>query len=486
MIQIRQIITALTTEPIRQMILTKLPKSIADTPINGAAIDSRQVIPGAMFVALPGERTDGHNFISNAFNNGAAIALIEKDCPDYPILDITENISSLNFLPIEAFPFCIKVTNTLIALQAIAAYWRSTLNLQVVGITGSVGKSSTKELVASVLGQKYHTLKNRGNLNNEIGLPLTLLNAGPGHEVAVLEMGFFVQGEIKLLCEIAKPSIGVVTNIGTVHAERAGSQEIIAQGKAELIEALPKSGTAILNADDPYVRSMANQTDANVLLYGRHPQSDLRVEDIKGLGLNGIKCTFVYLGEKFSVHLPLIGRHSAFTALRAAAVGLAAGMNWEEITAGLQKSRNQIRMVATRAWNGALILDDSYNAAPESTIAALQLLSDVQEGAATQRHIAVLGEMYELGQYEKQGHEQVGQYAAETCDLLIAVGDRSKIIAEAAAQKGMDPQNIYWLPSVQEAIDLLENTLQETDVVLIKGSHGLRMDRITWALETQA
>ena len=486
MIQIRQIITALTTEPIRQMILTKLPKSIADTPINGATIDSRQVIPGAMFVALPGDRTDGHNFISSSFNNGAVIALVEKDCPDYPVLDIIENTNS-NYLPsIKAFPFCIKVPNSLIALQTIATYWRSTLDLQVVGITGSVGKSTTKELVASVLGQKYHTLKNRGNLNNEIGLPITLLNAGLGHEAAVLEMGFFVPGEIKLLCEIAKPSIGVVTNIGTVHAERAGSQEIIARGKAELIQALPKSGTAILNADDPYVRGMASQTDANILLYGKHPQSDLRVEDIKGLGLNGIECTFIYQGEKFPLHLPLIGRHSAYTALRAAAVGLATGMNWKEITAGLQKSRNQIRMVATRAWNGALILDDSYNAAPESTMAALQLLSDIQEGTTTQRHIAVLGEMYELGQYEIQGHQQVGQFVPETCDILIAVGESSKIIAEAAAQKGMDPKTIFWLPSVQKTIDLLKNTLQETDVVLIKGSHGLRMDRITWALETQA
>ena len=228
-------------------------------------------------------------------------------------------------------------------MQQIARFWRRKQNLRVIGITGSVGKSTTKELVTEVLKSRYHTLKNIGNLNNEIGLPLTILRMGEGHERAVLEMGFFVPGEIKFLCDIALPQVGVITNIGTVHAERAGSQETIARGKSELIQALPAApeGIAVLNYDDPFVRPMATLTNARIFYYGLSPEADLWADEIVGMGLDGIRFRLHYKNEVLHLRVPLIGRHSVHTALRAAAVGLVEGCSWNQIIDGLQHGQYQ-------------------------------------------------------------------------------------------------------------------------------------------------
>lgn len=465
--------------------LTGIRLELPNTVINEAAIDSRQIIPGAMFIAIPGERTDGHNYIGEAFKNGASLALIQRDLPpQFATFDL-RNPSSLveTTLPsdiLRGVPFCLRVENTLEALQKIAAFYRRKLNLRVIGVTGSVGKSTTKELIAEVLSQRYRTLKNAGNLNNEIGLPLTLLRLGMGHERAVLEMGFYVPGEITFLCDLALPEVGVITNVGTVHAERAGSQEVIARGKAELVQALPPSpkGVAILNYDDPWVRPMAEQTQAQVFYYGLDPAADLWADEVESMGLEGIRFRLHYHHEVLHLRVPLIGRHSVHTALRAAAVGLVEGLTWSEIIAGLRRGHAQLRLVAVRTQNGALILDDSYNASPESTLAALNLLNEL-EGYK----IAVLGDMLELGQYEHQGHEKVGVRAAEVAQRLIAIGERAKIIVEAAQQSGLSPALISWVPDVPQAIEILRAELKEGDVVLIKGSHGLRMDRIVSALE---
>ncbi len=297
----------------------------------------------------------------------------------------------------------------------------------MVGITGSVGKSTTKELVAEVLSIRSRTLKNPGNLNNEIGLPLTILRLGKGHEHAVLEMGFYVPGEIAFLCDIARPQIGVVTNIGSVHAERAGSKEEIARGKSELVQSLPADGVAILNYDDPYVKAMAEKTNARVLFYGLDPRADLWADDITGEGLEGIRFNLHYKSEMYQMRIPLIGQHSVHTVLRAAAVGLVEGMAWAEIIYGLKNSRTQLRLVAVYTPSGAMLLDDSYNASPESTLAALNLLEDLDG-----RKIAVLGDMLELGQYEVEGHTKVGIRAAEIVSELVTVGERGKMIAESA------------------------------------------------------
>jgi UDP-N-acetylmuramoyl-tripeptide--D-alanyl-D-alanine ligase len=463
--------------------LTSTRPEIAMLVITEAIIDSRQVIPGCLFVAIQGERVDGHDFIQDVFEQGASFALIEHDCSgSFSILDLRTKVDLEKINTIE-LPICLRVDNTVLALQQIARFWRRKLEIRVVGITGSVGKSTTKELVAEVLSERFRTLKSPGNLNNEIGLPLTILKLGSGYQRAVLEMGFYVPGEISFLCDIALPHIGVVTNIGTVHAERAGSQEVIAAGTSELVQALPASpdGVAILNYDDPLVRAMAEKTKARILFYGLNPGADLWADQVESLGLEGIQFRLHYRNEILHVKVPMIGRHSVHTAMRAAAVGLAEELTWQEIMEGLRSGHAQLRLMAVRSKNGALLLDDTYNASPESSLAALNLLADL-EG----RRLAVLGDMLELGQYEKQGHEMVGVRAAQISDQLITFGERSHIIAQAARQAGMKPNCIFEFEEINDAIGFLNNFLTSKDVVLIKGSRGMQMDQIVTALEVPA
>jgi len=452
-----------------------------NTPvITEAAIDSRQVIPGSLFVAVPGERVDGHDFLAEAFKRGASFALIQQDAEtSFRTLDLRAGLQAES-IPDLTLPICLRVDNTVTALQQIARFWRRQLDIRVIGITGSVGKSTTKEMIAEVLSQRYRTLKSPGNLNNEIGLPLSILKLSSGYQRAVLEMGFYVPGEIAFLCDVALPQVGVVTNIGTVHAERAGSQEAIAQGKSELVQALPEDGVAILNFDDPWVRKMEEKTHAQVFFYGLSSESDLWADNVEGLGLEGIRFRLHYQRETLHVRVPLIGRHSVHTALRATAVGLVEGLTWQEIFDGLNQGHTQLRLVAVRSKTGALILDDTYNASPESMLAALNLLDELDG-----RKIAVLGDMLELGQYERQGHEMVGLRAAQVADTLLTLGTRAHVIAEAARRSGMRRSSILEFDELEPIIDWLNENLAKNDSVLIKGSHGLRMDRIVNILEVR-
>lgn len=459
--------------------LVEMRPEWARWPISDTVIDSRQATPDSMFVALPGDNVDGHDYVQHSFEKGASVAIVQHPMPGLNTIDlrmVDQKILQTEFNP----PVCILVNDSLQALQQVAKHWRRQLDLQVIGITGSVGKSTTKEIVYSVMSQRYLTLKNRGNLNNEIGLPLTILGLNRQHQCAVLEMGFYVPGEINLLCDIALPRVGVITNIGTVHAERAGSQEAIARGKSELVQALPSApeGIAILNYDDPLVRPMASLTQAKVFYYGLDECADLWADHVEGLGLEGIRFRLHFHNETLHLRVPLIGRHSVHTALRATAVGLTLGLTWQEIIEGLSLPQTQLRLVAVRARNGATILDDTYNASPESTLAALNLLDELDG-----RKVAVLGDMLELGQYEKRGHEMVGVRAAEVADELIVVGERARMISVAAENAGMPADTIIELDDVLDVIEFLKDRLQSRDVVLVKGSHGMKMDRIVSALE---
>ncbi len=460
--------------------LTGLRPAMKPLVLTEAAIDSRQVLPGGLFVAIPGERVDGHNYVGQAFQRGAVAALIQRPVEvEARLVDARPGASFAVEEQAEA-PICILVENTVQALQTIAAFWRRKLSLRVIGITGSVGKSTTKEAIAQVLSQRYKTLKSLANLNNEIGLPLNMLRLTPGHQYAVLEMGFYVPGEIAQLCEIALPQVGVLNNIGTVHAERAGTQEIIAQGKGELVESLPKApeGIAILNYDDPFIRPMNARTQARVFYYGLDPAADLWADNVEGMGLEGIRLRLHYRKETLFARVPMIGRHSVHTVLRAAAVGLVEGLTWDEIIRGLQESQAQLRLVAVRAENGALILDDTYNAAPESTLAALNLLEEISG-----RHVAVLGDMLELGQYEREGHERVGARAAEVADVLVTFGVRAHLIAESARRAGMKRTSVHEFEDLNEMIAWLKKNLTGNDAVLFKASNSMRLDRAVSALE---
>ena len=451
--------------------------------LSSAVIDSRQAVEDSLFIALPGERDNGHEYVQAAFDNGAVVALVEKEMPDsLPTLDLREEYFLPEELSISA-PLCLRVENTLSALQKIAANWRNQHEIKVVGITGSVGKTSTKELTAALLSEKFSVLKNPGNRNNEIGLPLTLLDLDHHHDIAVLEMGFYVPGEIRTLCEIARPQVGVVSNIGTVHAERAGSQETIARGKAELVESLPvgPEGVAILNKDDPWVCWMAEQTHADVFTYGIVEEADLSASSIQPLGLEGIACTLSYQGQEHQVRSPLLGEFSAYTILRAVAVALVMGLTWDQIVGGLSDIRVDLRMRPFTLPNGVTVLDDTYNASPASTMAALQLLKGLGG-----RRVAVLGDMLELGQYEEEGHKSVGDYAANSADVVILVGRRSKTTAKAAIEKGFPKENIHWYPDSDQAAGPAASTIQKGDIVLVKGSNSMQMDKIIARLEQTA
>lgn len=450
----------------------------ASIGISEAVIDSRQSIRASLFVAIE----SGHNFVKAAFKNGSHLAMIQSDIDsDIPVLDLTKSFDANTHIP--ETPFAIRVADTTASLQKFSAFWRKKFDIRVIGITGSVGKSTTKELVSDVLCQHYRTLKNIGNYNNEVGLPLTLLRLGEGYERAVLEMGFYTPGEIKLLCDLALPQVGILTNIGTVHAERAGSQAAIALGKSELVQALPAApdGTAILNLDDPWIVPMAKQTKARVFFYGLDPKADLWADEIVSQGLNGIRFRLHYQGEEYPMQAPVIGQHSIHTILRAVAAGLVEEMDMPEIIKGLQEASTQLRLVTVHTRQGALLLDDTYNASPESTLAALNLLSELPG-----RKIAVLGGMYELGIYEKSGHEKIGIRAAEVASQLLTFGEHARMISTAAIQAGLPSTSVSSFDDAEELIQSLQSLLKQGDVVLVKGSHGLHMERIVQALEVEA
>jgi UDP-N-acetylmuramoyl-tripeptide--D-alanyl-D-alanine ligase len=451
----------------------------APQSISQVVIDSRQAQEGSLFVALPGERLDGHQFVAQAFSRGAMAAIIQQPVAGYQGQLIEAEHLLSDSLVLET-PVCIQVEDSLKGLQQLAAFWRKKFAPRVVGVTGSVGKSTTKELIWSVLSTRFNTLKSQGNYNNEIGLPLTLLQLDAGHERVVLEMGMYDLGEIAALCEIAQPHIGIITNVGPVHLERLGTIERIAQAKSELVQALPPQGTAILNYDDPLVRPMADQTEASVFTYGLSAQADLWASDVTSAGLEGIRFTFHYGSEAIHAHLPLLGRHSVHTALRAALAGLVEGLAWEEIISGLQSlpSSAQLRLVAVAGPNGSTLLDDSYNASPASTIAALNLLDDL----AANRKIAVLGDMMELGSYEEEGHRKVGCRAADVVDLLVVIGPRARYIAEEAEACGLAPEAIVSLEDNQAAVAYLEKNLEPQNIVLIKGSLSRKMGEIVTGL----
>jgi UDP-N-acetylmuramoyl-tripeptide--D-alanyl-D-alanine ligase len=456
---------------------------LAGRAVTDAVIDSRLAIPGSLFVALPGEKVDGHDFVKDAFERGAAAALVEKDLPGFDTLDLRAGRVTAEMLPAvgqkEKLHLCLRVENSLLALQETAAAWRDRLtDLRVIGVTGSVGKSTTKEMIASVLAARYPTMANEANLNNEIGLPLTLLKVTETHRRLVLEMGFYVPGDIAFLCRIAKPHVGVLTLIGPVHLERAGSMEAIVEGKAELVEALPADGTAILNYDDERVRAMASRTKAKVFLYGLDPAADLWADDVEGLGLEGVHFNLHYQGETLHARLPLLGQHSVHTVLRAAAVGLVEGLNWQEILNGLSAPFTQLRLVAATGPGGALLIDDTYNASPDSMMAALNLLAELDGN-----RVAVLGDMLELGEQEQMGHRMVGGRAATVADLLVTIGERARWIAEEAHLQGLSSARIAVFGTTAEALEFLRTRVGAGDVVLVKGSRGLRMDEIVLALE---
>ncbi len=448
--------------------------------LSKVVVDSREAVPGSLFVALKGERVDGHDFINDAFQRGAIVALCERmpESAQASRIDLLhQDERAVTDWP-GTLPVCMVVEDSVKAMQKAAGLWRSQFDVKVVGITGSVGKSSTKELTHAVLSQRFCTFKSPGNRNSIIGLPAALFDLRPEHERAVLEMGMYSTGEIEQLCEIARPEIGVVTIIGPVHMERAGSMESIVAAKQELVEALPSDGVAILNRDDDRVMAMADHTKARVFSYGLDSGADVWADHIHSMGLDGVRFTLHHRHDSLSLGVPMLGRHSVHTALRATAVALVEDLSWEEIAAGLSEaSAAQFRIEAVPGPNGATIIDDTYNSSPDSALAALNLLAELDG-----RRVAVLGDMLELGDAEEQSHRLVGRRVADVADILVAVGPRALIIAKEAQKVGMSSKSIIWVDETPDAVPILEEMIEERDMILIKGSYGMRMDRIVSAI----
>jgi UDP-N-acetylmuramoyl-tripeptide--D-alanyl-D-alanine ligase len=342
-------------------------------------------------------------------------------------------------------------------------------------VTGSLGKTTTKELAAALLAARYPVLKNEANYNNEIGLPLTLLELTHRHRRAVLEMAMRAQGEIRTLCEIARPEVGVVTNVGPSHQERLGSLEAIAAAKAELVESLPPHGVAVLNGDDPLVRTMAGRTKARPLLFGTSPAADVRATEIASRGLEGVSFRLHWQGESALARIRLPGRHNVANALAAAAVALADGMSPAEVADALEGAPVSSRIQVRRGRGGCTILDDTYNASPASMAAALDLLAELPG-----RRIAVLGDMRELGAAERESHLAAGRRAAETADVIHTVGEVAGIIAEAAREAGHDSTH-HW-STKEEAGEALAADLRPDDVVLLKASRAMALETLLDAL----
>ena len=460
--------------------LTSYERTGQEASISAVVVDSREATPGSLFVALQGEHVDGIDYVGDAFRRGAVAALTERMPQGVEASEI--DIASAGERAIEAWdgalPLCIIVEDSVEAMQKAATLWRSQFDVQVIGITGSVGKSSTKEMTHAVLSQRFNTFKSPGNRNSILGLPAAIFGLRPEHERAVLEMGMYTTGEIESLCEMTRPKIGVVTIIGPVHLERAGSMETIVAAKQELVEALPEDGTAILNYDDERVMAMAEHTRARTFTYGLDSGADVWADNIHSMGLNGVRFTLHHGHEAFSLGIPMLGRHSVHTALRATAVGLVEKLSWEEIAAGLSEaSTAQFRLEAVPGPHGSTIIDDTYNSSPDSALAALNLLSELHG-----RRIAVLGDMLELGSAEEHSHRLVGRRAADVADLLLAVGPRARTISEEAQSVGMPAEALKWVEEATDAIPILERLIKEGDVLLIKGSYGMRMDRIVAAI----
>ncbi len=455
---------------------------------SGVAIDSRSALPGSLFVALSGEHQDGHAFIETALKQGCrgALARGEAVSPSrrQALAAAVYEWDGAHWLRSGAAntqPILVLVPDPLDALQRLAACWRSRFDPVVIGITGSIGKSSTKELLGTVLARKKVVLKSEKSYNNEIGLPLTLLNLGPQHQVVILEMGTYGPGEITGLVKIARPQIGVVTNVSHSHLERMRTLEAIAQAKSELPSGLPPDGLAVLNGDEPLIRAMAAQTRAKVVTYGQSEGCDWQILEVESAGLAGISFRFRGGGEERTLRCALPGRHSAYNAMATVAVARTLDLSWEEIQAGLLDPAGRLRLVPVPGIGGSTLLDDSYNASPVSARAALDLLAELP----AQHKVAVLGDMLELGSFEEEGHRLVGERAAQVVDELVVLGKRARWIGEAALAAGMPKVQVCFVATREEAIDLLHDRLGRGDLVLIKGSRAMEMERIVAGLRQE-
>jgi UDP-N-acetylmuramoyl-tripeptide--D-alanyl-D-alanine ligase len=454
---------------ISQIIEATKGECISGTPetiVTGVSTDSRALCRGTVFFALEGERFDGHDFLENAIEAGCSALVISKESGSVITHARNRGVA------------VVKVEDTLFALQELAAYYISLFHLYKIGVTGSTGKTTTKEMLYWILSEKYKTVRNLGNFNNQIGLPLSIFNIEENTEATIFEMGMDRLGEIHRLVEIVKPELGVITNIGLSHLERLGSQENIRKAKLEITDFFKKGDTLVVNWDSDMLSKASYESRYNLLTVGKSENTDLRIFDLKDFGEDGIGFTLSNGAEVKEFRLGTPGIHNATNAALAVAAALCFNITMEEAARGLAKLSFTDKRLHIVEKQGIKIIDDTYNASPDSMRAAIDVLVSVQGG----RKIAILGDMYELGEKEEQYHFEVGEYASLVgVDVVISVGKNARHISLGA--RGGNTKAIHF-----ETKELLKGVLTQwirtRDVVLVKGSRGMAMDEIVKLLET--
>jgi UDP-N-acetylmuramoyl-tripeptide--D-alanyl-D-alanine ligase len=420
---------------------------------------------GDLFFALKGEKADGHLYVSRAIESGAAGVVISDETA------VPRGVAT----PV------VKVEDPLWALGDLAKHYRSKFDVRVVGITGSVGKTTTKEMLASILSRKWKVLKNAMNFNNEIGVPLTLFQLDRDHDVVVLELAMRGLGEIRRLAAIAKPCVGVITNVGISHIERLGSQGAIADAKTELLAELPPDGVAVLNAEDGYYMVMKERFGGRKISFGSCKSADVVGTRIKTSDSGGHDFVILIDGGAVKVKLPILGHYNVYNALAAAAAAVGMGVDLYTIRDGLESfTPPAMRMELIRSKAGYVVLNDTYNASPASTVGALKTL-DALKGY--RRKIAVLGDMLELGDYGPKAHRDIGMMVAESeIEVLVTVGELARMVAEGAAAAGMPGKAIQSFADSVETGGKLRAMVKRGDAILVKGSRAMKMEEIVQVL----
>ena len=439
-----------------------------ELPLSGVSHDSREIRPGALFVALRGPQHDGHAFVAEAFARGAAAALVERVPPEV----VTR--------PGEGPPLVI-VPSTPNGLRDLAAYWRGRQPGEVVAVAGSIGRATTAELCAAVLRQRYRAIQSSAVRRAEVSLPLTLLALRPEVARLVLEVAPPSEDQAQAVIELARPCAVVVSSLQPIRVEPGEAAEARARLTAVLVRSLPSGGVAVLNADEERVRAMAEIPRAKTLTCGIDPSADVRAENVAGRGAHGTTFDLVVGRQSVHVRLPLLGLHSVHAALAAAALGVGEGLDLREIGAGLQTASREPRIIVASGLNGSRVIDDTHSATPESSLEALNLLAGFGG-----RKIAVLGDMLGLEPHEVASHRKVGNRAASVVNVLVTVGERAKLIADEARRMGLSDAALFEAPTNDEAIEYLRHHVRPGDVVLLKGSSEMDMDRIVQAIRLEA
>lgn len=431
--------------------------------ITGITTDSRKLQNGEMFVALKGENFDGHDYAETAVKNGAAVVLSHQK--------LDTNIPYL------------LVENTLTALHKIAKHYKNKFKIPFVAITGSSGKTTTKDMIASVLSERYKVLKTEGNFNNAIGLPLTLFKLEKSHEIAVIEMGMNSLGEIEVLADIVRPETGVITNVGTAHIEKLKNRESILKAKTEMFIYFGTENTAVINGDNDMLQSLHGMP-YKIIKYGLDSHNDCRAFNIIEKGEEGISFDVAYQErtECYQVNMP--GIHNVYNALSAISIAKMYGLSKSEIDEGLKKFKpSKMRMEIFKGIMNTKIINDAYNANPDSMQAAINVLASME---TLGRRVCILGDMFELGEFAKDGHRMVGKYAVEHhVDIILAVGKMAKEIINGASMMGAN-QMLYSFDNVSEVIDHLKELIKYNDIILIKGSRGMYMENIVESLRERS